>query len=383
MAEHQLERDQHGREAEAPVQHDPRLRRDGRCRSRYQAPVAATHMPWSGRRPAACAASAPCMTGPPDDRHPVARDDLAVDDRVADRHLHPAVVGEDPEGRQHGAERHHAAGKAVEPRRHAAAAEHHDAEEGGFQQERREASRSRAAAPGSAPVRSASTLQLVPNWNAMTMPETTPIPNETANTLSQKSKTPPIDRVAGRQRHALDRCEPGGEPDGERRKDDVERDDERELNPRQQYDVHIHQPASPVLCRSRSVDGEPRSRRPREGAGARSWAPARYADLTTLAVATTHVVRLNEHWAPPVRAGSAASGMALSRALALAASATSRAPRSGAGGATASAAPGAPCGIWPPWARSRSGSSAGAGSARSSPGGSPRPGRIFAAARPR
>ncbi len=49
---------------------------------------------------------------------------------------------------------------------------------------------------------------------------------------------------------------------------------------------------------------------------------------------------------------------------------------------TASAAPGAPCGTLPLWARSRSGSSAGAGSARSSPGGSPRPGRMSPAARP-
>ena len=28
-------------------------------------------------------------------------------------------------------------------------------------------------------------LQLVPNWNGMTMPETTPMPNDTAKTLSQ------------------------------------------------------------------------------------------------------------------------------------------------------------------------------------------------------
>jgi hypothetical protein len=30
---------------------------------------------------------------------------------------------------------------------------------------------------------------LVPNWNAITTPVTTPMPNETANTLSQKSNT--------------------------------------------------------------------------------------------------------------------------------------------------------------------------------------------------
>ena len=39
------------------------------------------------------------------------------------------------------------------------------------------------------PVFSAITLQLVPNWNAMTMPVTTPMPNDTAKTLSQKSNT--------------------------------------------------------------------------------------------------------------------------------------------------------------------------------------------------
>ena len=38
------------------------------------------------------------------------------------------------------------------------------------------------------PVRSASTPQLVPNWKAMTIPVTTPMPNDTAKTLSQKSK---------------------------------------------------------------------------------------------------------------------------------------------------------------------------------------------------
>ena len=39
------------------------------------------------------------------------------------------------------------------------------------------------------PVRSESWLQFVPNWKAMTMPLTTPMPNVKANTLSQKSNT--------------------------------------------------------------------------------------------------------------------------------------------------------------------------------------------------
>ena len=36
-------------------------------------------------------------------------------------------------------------------------------------------------------MRSASTPQLVPNWKAMTMPVTTPMPKDTANTFSQNS----------------------------------------------------------------------------------------------------------------------------------------------------------------------------------------------------
>ncbi len=33
-----------------------------------------------------------------------------------------------------------------------------------------------------------STLQLVPNWNAITIPDTTPSPNATPNIFNQKSK---------------------------------------------------------------------------------------------------------------------------------------------------------------------------------------------------
>jgi hypothetical protein len=39
---------------------------------------------------------------------------------------------------------------------------------------------------------------------------------------------------------AFNRPEPRGEPDGERREDDVERDRERELDPREQYGVEVH-----------------------------------------------------------------------------------------------------------------------------------------------
>src|SRR6516162_2832822 len=46
----------------------------------------------------------------------------------------------------------------------------------------------------------ASTLQFVPNWNAMTIPETTPSPNATPKILSQNSNT---SLYAGRPVHRL------------------------------------------------------------------------------------------------------------------------------------------------------------------------------------
>src|SRR6476619_2185189 len=39
------------------------------------------------------------------------------------------------------------------------------------------------------PARALSTAQLVPNWKLMTMPETTPMPNDTAKIFSQKKYT--------------------------------------------------------------------------------------------------------------------------------------------------------------------------------------------------
>jgi hypothetical protein len=41
------------------------------------------------------------------------------------------------------------------------------------------------------PARSESSLQLVPNWNDMTMPETTPMPNDTAKILVQNRDSSP------------------------------------------------------------------------------------------------------------------------------------------------------------------------------------------------
>ncbi len=68
-------------------------------------------------------------------RHPVHRHHLAVVDLKALRRVHPAVGGEDPEGRNQRAERHHAGGEKVQAGADFIPAKQHHAEETGFEEE--------------------------------------------------------------------------------------------------------------------------------------------------------------------------------------------------------------------------------------------------------
>jgi hypothetical protein len=47
--------------------------------------------------------------------------------------------------------------------------------------------------------------------------------------LEPEIENAPVDRLAGHEPHSFDRGEPGGEPDGERRKNDMEADHECKL----------------------------------------------------------------------------------------------------------------------------------------------------------
>ncbi len=49
-----------------------------------------------------------------------------------------------------------------------------------------------------------------------------------------------VDRAAGREMHGLKYGEPGRQPDGEGREDDMRRDRERELDARQEQCRNIH-----------------------------------------------------------------------------------------------------------------------------------------------
>ena len=70
-----------------------------------------------------------------DNREPVHRHHLAIDDLKPLRRLHPAIGREDPEGGDYRPQRHHAGGEEVQARPDAVPAEQHDAEESGFKEE--------------------------------------------------------------------------------------------------------------------------------------------------------------------------------------------------------------------------------------------------------
>jgi hypothetical protein len=85
-----------------------------------------------------------------------------------------------------------------------------------------------------------STLQFVPNWKAITIPDTTPRPKAMPNILSQKSKRT---RYAGRpvfEMWRLENGKPGCQPDAEGGKDDVKRNRECELEPREEKGCGVH-----------------------------------------------------------------------------------------------------------------------------------------------
>ena len=240
VADHELDGDEDGDEAEAPVQHDAGF---GQMAVAQAIPGAGGDDAHAGGEEGAKQhvrpAHAQHRAG--DDLPPVGGDDVAVDDGVADRDLHPGVVAEDPERRGHGAEGDHAAGEEVEARRDAATAEHDDAEEGGFQQEGGEAfvAEQRAldgagALGHHAPVGA----ELEGHDDAADHAHA----EGEGEDLEPEVEDAAVDGAAGGQRHAFQRGKPGGEADGEGREDDVEADDEAELDAGEEdrIECHVH-----------------------------------------------------------------------------------------------------------------------------------------------
>ena len=88
-------------------------------------------------------------------------------------------------------------------------------------------------------------LQLVPNWNGMTMPETTPMPKATEKILIQKIGDAQIELVAGEEMQAFEQRDVGGEPDREGGQQDMPGDHPGELQPRQENRIEFHDHPSP------------------------------------------------------------------------------------------------------------------------------------------
>ena len=179
------------------------------------------------------------------DGDPVGRIGDAVADLVPGRRLHPAVRGQDPERREQGAERHDHGRERLQPRRNAAPAEQHDPEERRFEEERgqdlvaEQGSEHVAGDHGEpAPVGA----ELVGQHDARHHAHG----EGDREDLGPEEREPMKALLAGRDPHQCQRRHIGGEPDGEARKDDVEREGEARLDAVEQNGIEIHRGASQI-----------------------------------------------------------------------------------------------------------------------------------------
>src|SRR5205823_3677254 len=67
--------------------------------------------------------------------------------------------------------------------------------------------------------------------------------------LEPEVEDPPVEFVAGPQPHAFESCKPCGEPNSEGWEDDMKADHERELQPRQEYRIELHDQTPHWLAR--------------------------------------------------------------------------------------------------------------------------------------
>ena len=179
-----------------------------------------------------------------DDRKPVARHELAgIVHRVAGRRLHPAVRREDPERGDERPDGDADRSGEMHVLRHAVDAEEHDPEEARLQEEgghhlvAHQRADHRAGLVGEdAPVRA----ELVGEHDA----------RDDAHAEGQRERLHPdaeerdVALLAGDEPKPFERGEIGAEADRERRKDDVERDGEGELDAREKNGIDVFKHAS-------------------------------------------------------------------------------------------------------------------------------------------
>ena len=193
--------------------------------------------------------------GVEDNLPPVIRDELAV--RIgaeALRRLHPAIDAQDPEGRQQRARRHDGGCRHVKPGADAVAAEQHDAEEARFEEEGGEHLVADEGAEHRADlVREDRPVgaELVGHHHARDDAHAEGDGEDRLPLLEQGkiSLVPPPQPE--RVQHGQEACE----ADGEGRKDDMRRDREGELDPREVEGRNVSQHDEPGLGSSYSRCG--------------------------------------------------------------------------------------------------------------------------------
>ena len=233
MTEKELRRHEDCREIEAHAQHDPSLGLEIASAADTRRPVAATQ-----KAPVRYEASSICgkrtqTTGLKMILPQSVATKSSILERIADRRLHPAVVDHDPESRECGAQRDHRGRKQVEPRRNSLPAEQKNAEEARLERKGREGLVSQKRPlyrPRHARELAPVGAELEGHHDAGDDTE----PEGDAENLEPELEKDAVRRSPGREMQRLEHGQPSRQSDRERWKDDVERDGESELQPRQQ-----------------------------------------------------------------------------------------------------------------------------------------------------
>jgi hypothetical protein len=167
-----------------------------------------------------------------DHHQPVDGHDAAVDDLVALRRVHPAVRSEDPERRNERSDCDHHRRHEMKSRPNAVQAEHHDPEEAGFEKEcRQHFVREQRASHAAGETREFAPIgaELVGHHDAGYDTHA----ERNGEHIQPEAIEVAIHLIARVQPARLEHREVARKPDCQRRKDDVERDREAELDTRE------------------------------------------------------------------------------------------------------------------------------------------------------
>ena len=220
-----------------------------------------------------------------DDLQPVERHDPAVHDVEALRRLHPTVRRKDPKRREQRTECDQARGEKMQACTDALPAEQHDAEETGFEEKRRQdlvGEQRSVDGTGDAGEAGPVCAELVGHHDTGDDAHA----ETDCENLRPEEKEFAINHLAGSQPQALEHGAIVREPDADRGEDDVGRDRERELQPREYQDVTRleHQTCTPLPTAPESAFACSRASRRR---------PRVTADGIEIVLARDHITQID------------------------------------------------------------------------------------------